>query len=120
MLHAQKIKFKKGVVTVDGEECLKYSTSLSNITISSLDESQTIYIKYIRTGVGESDGLFTKIIFVEQEKSFTSKSVIFTKKYLVKRLIQDNVIKECEFDKSKIDRFMMLYDEKIEENLIRH
>jgi len=119
-VQAQKIKFKKGTVTVDGVECLKYESDASNVVITNLDDSQTIFLKFIRTGVGHNGGLYTKIIFAEQEKSFTSKSYIFTKKLLVKKLIKDNLIKECKFDASKIDKFIMRYDENIEESLIRH
>jgi len=38
VLQAQKIKFKKGIVLIDGKKCLKYDKSDSNvIEISSLD-----------------------------------------------------------------------------------
>ena len=121
VLQAQKIKFKKGIVLIDGKKCLKYDNSDSNvIEISSLDGSQTIFLKFIRTGVGFNDGLYTKIIFVEQNKSFTSKSYIFTRKLLVKKLLKDGVINNCMFDTNKIDRFIMRYDEDIESTLIRH
>ncbi len=121
ILQAQKIKFKKGIVSIDGKECLKYDSSdPNNVMISNINENQTVFLKFIRTGIGHNGGLFTKIIFVEQEKSFTSKSYVFSKKLLVKKLIKDKVLSDCEFDESKIDKFIMRYDENIESNLIRH
>ena len=118
--NAQSIKFKNGIVLIDQEECLKYDNSdPNNLEISSMDGSQTIFLKYIRTGVGASDGLYTKVIFVEQNKSLTSRSYIFTKKLLVKKMLYDGVITDCKLDLTKIDRFITKYDENIEETLIR-
>ncbi len=121
VLQAQKIKFKKGIVLINGKECLKYDDSdPNNVMISTLDDNQTVYLKFIRTGIGRNDGLFIKIIFVEQKKSLTSKSYIFTKKLLVKKLISNKVLDNCKFNESKIDKFIMRYDEDIESNLIRY
>ncbi len=120
LIQAQKIKFKNNKVLVDKVECLSYDSSdPNNVVISTLDDSQTIFLKFIRPGIGRNGGLFTKIIFVEQEKSFTSKSFIFSKSLLVKKLINDKVIKDCAFDESKIDKFITRYDENIEDTLIR-
>ena len=79
-----------------------------------------IILKYIRTGVGQNGGLYTKVIFVEQKKSFTSKSYIFNKKLLIKKLLSNKVLKDCEINQNKIEKFLIKYDEGIEETLIRH
>ena len=119
-INAQKIKFKNEKVMIDGIECLNYTKDLNNIEFTTNDDSQTIILKYIRTGVGFNGGLYIKVIFVEQEKSFTSKSYIFDKKTLVKKLLSDKVLVDCKIDESKIDKFLLKYDEGIEETLIRH
>lgn len=120
ILQAQKIKFKKGIVFIDGKECLKYDSSdPNNVVISNLEESQTVYLKFIRTGIGQNGGLFTKIIFAEQNKSFTSRSYIFTKKLLINKFLTDGILNDCIFDISKVDTFIMRYDENIESTLIR-
>tara|TARA_R110000850_G_scaffold180700_3_gene306191 strand:+ start:391 stop:801 length:411 start_codon:yes stop_codon:yes gene_type:complete len=119
-LNAQNIKFKKGDVLIDGVSCLDYTSSSTNAEIITKDGNQTIILKYIRTGVGHNGGLYTKVVFVEHEKSFTSKSYIFNKKLLVKKLLSDAVIVDCGIDESKIDKFIMKYDEGIEETLVRH
>lgn len=117
---AQDIKFKKGKVLVDGDECMTYDSSANVLEFSTKKGNQTILLKTISTGVGANGGLYTKVTFVEQDKSFTSRSYMFNKKLLVKKLIQDGVMVNCEVDESKIDKFLMRYDEGIEETLIRH
>ncbi len=104
---------------VDGTECLNYDISPNNVEFTTNDDSQTIILKFIRTGIGQNGGLYTKVVFVEQDKSFTSKSYIFNKKILVKKLLSNKVLKDCKIDETKIDKFLMKYDEKIEETLIR-
>lgn len=117
---AQDIKFKKGKVLVDGEECMTYDSSASVVEFNTKNGDQTILLKFIRTGVGPNGGLYSKVTFVEQDKSFTARSYIFNKKLLVKKLILDEVMIDCQVDESKIDKFLMRYDEGIEETLIRH
>jgi len=111
IIHAQKVKFKDDVVLIDGIECLKYDSEAKNVMIMGIDDKQTIILKYI--GQPQID-LYTKVVFVEQNKSFTSKSYIFTKKDLVKKLIKNGVLNSCKFDESKIDKFILRYDESIE------
>src|SRR5690606_1802768 len=93
LLPAQNISIKKNVVTIDGKECLNATNSDPNhVEITTLDGQQTILLNFIRTGYGPNKGLYTKVIFVEQNLSLTSQSYIFTKKLLIKKLIQDKVI----------------------------
>lgn len=116
VLQAQKVKFEKRSVFIDDVKCLKYDASdPNNVMISDLEGKQTIYLKFIRTGVGHNGGLYTKIVFAEQKKSFTSQSYIFTRKLLVKKMIKDELIKNCTFDESKMDKFIMRYDENVKE-----
>ena len=120
-LQAQSIKFKKDKVLIDKEECLNYDKAdANNLEISTLDGEQTVFLKFIRTGVGQNGGLYSKIIFVEEKKSMTSRSYIFTKKLLVKKLLSAGVLVDCALDEAKIDKFILKYDEGIEETLIRH
>ncbi len=120
-IQGQDVKFKKGKVSVDEKECLKYDNSNPNsIEISTLNGEQTVFLKFIRTGVGRNGGLYTKVIFMEEDKSFTSRSYIFTKELLVKKLLADNVLVDCAIDRSKVDKFVTKYNENIEETLIRY
>jgi hypothetical protein len=117
---AQNVKFKKGIVYSNTNECLRYSESANVVELKSIDGTQTVLLKFIRTGVGPNEGLYTKVIFVEQNKSFTSRSYIFTKKLLVSKMIFDGLLTDCIYDYTKLDVFIAKYDERIEETLIRY
>lgn len=119
-LFAQSVKFKDDKVFVDEKECLNYSSDANNIELTTIDGKQTIFLKFIRTGEGFNGGLYTKIIFVEQNKSLTTRSYIFTKKILVNKLLSNNVIVDCAINEESIDKFILKFDEKIEESLIRN
>ncbi len=56
--------------------------------------------------------------FLEQKISFTSKTYIFTKKDLIKKLIQSKVLVDCNLIEDKIENFVLKYDENIESDNI--
>ncbi|WP_236554692.1 hypothetical protein, partial [Flavobacterium sp. 9AF] len=60
--------------------------------------------------------LYNKIIFLDKKLSFTSKSYIFTKKLLIKKLLADKTLNECKLDSEKVEKFVMKYDENVETN----
>ena len=111
LLKAQNIKFKKGIVYIDGVECLKYDNSAA-IVFTNMDETQTVILKYIRK---KNKDFYTKVIFVEQRKSLITKTKTFSKKYLIKRFLKDGVLNDCDFDDSKIDFFILKYEEGIDD-----
>lgn len=109
--NAQKIKIKKGIVYVDGIECLKVSSDANSLAFSNLDGDDIIYVKYIT-----SHGItYSKVIFIEQELELSSSTLTFTKKFLVKKLIENNTLKNCMLDADRIEKFVMRYDEKVEQ-----
>lgn len=113
-VNAQKIKFKKGKVIIDNVECLNYDSSPNNVEYTTSDGKQSIILKYIRTGIGQNGGLYTKVIFVEQDKSLSCRAYLFNKKSLVKKLLSSKVLLNCQINNKKIDTFLKRYDEKIE------
>jgi hypothetical protein len=117
---AQSVKLKKGNVFVDDQVCMTYDADMKSATFKTPDGGQTVVLKFIRTGVGENDGLYTKVVFVEQGKSLTTRDYTFTKKLLIKSLVSKELLKDCVFDPSKIDLFIEQYDERVEENLTRY
>jgi len=119
-LYSQSIKFKNNKVLIDGQECLIDNSTINNVELVTNDGKQTILLNFIRTGVGFNGGLYTKIIFVEQNKSLTSRSYVFTKRLLVSKLLSDKVLVDCNINEDNINKFVMKYDEKVEENLIRY
>tara|TARA_R110002012_G_scaffold321969_1_gene552943 strand:- start:75251 stop:75454 length:204 start_codon:yes stop_codon:yes gene_type:complete len=58
------------------------------------------------------------VTFLEQKISFTSKTYIFTKKDLIKKLIQSKVLVDCNLIEDKIENFVLKYDENIESDNI--
>ncbi len=116
-VNAQQIKFKKGKVLIDKNECLTYSSESFGVELSTVDGTQTILLKNLRTG---SDDLYVKIVFVEQKKSLTSITDAITRKSLVKKLLSSKVLTNCTIDENQIDKFIMKYDEKVEDSLIRY
>ncbi len=120
IIQAQDVKLKKGKVLVDGVQCMKYDGDLNHVEFETMDGEHTILLKYIRTGVGQNDGLYNKVIFVGKDQSFTTRSYIFTRKNFVKKLISNGVITDCGMDAANIEKFCAKYEENIEESLIRY
>lgn len=110
---AQEINFKKGVVFVDGKECLRYDDSDPNhITISDLDGNELVFLKFIHNS--KYGDVYNKVTFIGQKVSFTSQSYIFSKKLLVKKLLADKTLTDCKLDPAKVETFVLKYDENIE------
>ena len=113
IVNAQKVKFKDGVGFVDKQACLTYEGQyMNNVLIQTMDGKQTFYIKYLEDKFGKT---FTRITFAEQKKSFDYRSFNWNKKYFVNKLIESGLLNSCDFDESKIDQFILRYDESIDD-----
>ena len=113
-MNGQKIQFKKGIVLIDGTECLTYDSNPTVVEFKTNDGSQTILLKFLTIVIDHTEETYTKVIFVEQEKSLTSKSFIFTKKLLVEKLLSNKVLDDCTVNSGEIENFFLKFDEKIE------
>lgn len=112
IVQAQKIKIKKGVIYVDDEKCLTTDGDPVNISFYNLDGEEIVFMKYLDD---KRDGdNYMRVTFLNQKKSFTSKSIIFTKKMLIRRLLNTKTIENCELNEDKVERFILKYDEDIE------
>ena len=111
-VYAQKIKIKKGIIYIDDQECLKTDGDPVNISFYDLEGEEIVFMKYLED---KYDGdTYMKVTFLNQKKSFTSKSIIFTKKMLIRRLLTTNTIDNCMLNEDKVDRFILKYDENVE------
>lgn len=111
---SQEIKFKDDIVLIDGKECLKIGGDSNNVSISDLEGNEIIFLKFIH---GSKYGpLYNKITFLDKKLSFTSKSYIFTKKLLIKKLLADKTLNDCKLDAEKVEKFVLKFDENIETN----
>ena len=108
---SQEIDFKKGIISIDGKECMKYDSSATNVTYQSLNGDDLFILKFIRV----NGKLYNKVVFVESNQEFTSESFIFTKKLLVEKLLKSNAIVDCTLNEEKIRTFVLKYDEKVED-----
>lgn len=108
---SQDIAFKKGIMSIDGKECMKYDSDATNVTYQNLNGDDIIILKFIRVN-GE---LYTKVVFIESHLEFTSQTYIFTKKNLIEKLLKSNTLVDCALNEDKIKTFVLKYDEKVEE-----
>jgi hypothetical protein len=112
VIQAQKIKIKKGVIYVDDVECLSTDGDPVNISFYDSEGEEIVFMKYLDD---KRDGdNYMRVTFLKQKKSFTSKSIIFTKKMLIRRLLNTKTIEDCKLNEDKVDRFILKYDEDIE------
>lgn len=113
LLFSQKLEIKKDIVYVDGKECLKIiSSDPNNIAIADLEGKEIIFLKFIHDSKYAS--LYNKITFLEQNLQLTSKSYIFNKRLLLKKLVESNVLNNCKLDPDKVKTFVLKYDENVE------
>lgn len=108
---AQKIKIKKGIVYIDGTECLKVSGDATSLTFSNLEGEEIIYVKYFHSNNHTST--YNTVRFLEQEQELSSATISFTKKYLVKKLIETGALKDCSLNDERVEKFILRYDEGI-------
>lgn len=112
---SQDVNFKKGIVTIDGKECLKYDSDANNVTYQNMNGDDIMILKYIRPD-GTQSSLYAKVIFIDSNQELTT-SYIFTKKLLVEKLLKSNALVNCELDEDKLKVFVMKFDEKVEDRL---
>ena len=112
---SQDIKIDDDIVLIDGQECLKISGDANNVSISDLEGNEIIFMKFIHNS--RFGSVYNKITFLDQKLSFTSQSYIFTKKLLIKKLLEDKTLNECKLDPEKVERFVLKYDENVEREL---
>ncbi len=110
----QDIDFKKGVVLINGKECMKMSKEDAvSISFTDMEGNDMIFLRFIHNS--KFGKLYNKVTFIDQKISFTSQSYIYTKKLLIKKLIINNVIQDCRINLESLEKFILKYDENIEE-----
>ena len=116
-IFSQDVNFKKGIVYIDGKECMKYESDAVNVSFQNMNGEDIMILKYIRPD-DTQDSLYIKVIFVESHQEFTSKSYIFSKKGLVEKLLKSNTLVDCALNEDKVATFVLKYDEKVESKVI--
>jgi len=116
-IFSQDVNFKKGIVYVDGKECMKYDSGATNVTFQNMNGDDIMILKFLRPD-GTQSSLYVKVIFIESRQELTSKSYIFTKKLLVEKLLKSNALQDCALNEEKVGNFVLKFDEKIEDRVI--
>lgn len=109
---AQKIKISNDTVFVDETACLTISGNASHVSFHSLDGEEIFFLKTIHNSGYAST--YSKVAFLDSGKTLTSKSFIFTKKKLIKKLIADGTLTNCALVPDKVEKFVLKYDENVE------
>ena len=110
---SQSFDIKNDKVIIDGKECLKiFNTDAVNVSIQDIEGNDIIFLKFIHNS--KYGSLYNKIIFLNQKLSLTSKSYIYTKKLLIKKLLAEKVIENCRLNPDNIEKFILKYDEDVE------
>jgi hypothetical protein len=107
----QNVNIKDRVVLVDDKECLKITGTMNDVSFHDLEGNEIIFMSFI-LNPGEKD-VHLKVTFLDQKISFTSRTNVFTKKQLIKKLIADGTLKDCKLDPEKVQRFVAKYDENV-------
>lgn len=123
--NAQKIKLKKDIVYLDGNEVFKYekrnwNTELLLYPIGADDE--VIFIEYNNNETRDyTDDDFIKIDFVDQNLKMESNSKIGTWKFILKWMVQNKVFdKDGNLNAERIEKFVDRYDENITNRTVRN
>ncbi|MEO1435984.1 MAG: hypothetical protein AAFV80_10635 [Bacteroidota bacterium] len=100
-------------------ECQVYDIwhTLSNTLETIYLSGQTITLSRSITGEGDNLGEYTKVVFVEQGKSLTTRSQMYTTSSLMKQLERSGLVEDCQFKQEQLDTFIEEHHEQIEENL---
>jgi hypothetical protein len=116
IIYSQDIKIKKGDVFIDEVKCLTIDGSPINFSFYNLEGEEIFILKYIDDN--KNGSYYCKVTFLNQKLSFTSKTYIFTKKDLIKKLLQSKVLVNCNLMEDKVENFVLKYDENIESDNI--
>lgn len=120
---AQKVKFKKGKVLVDGKEILKIERQGTEATLYSLEgDDEVIYLNYESNGTLhylEDD--YIVIFFSKEEIKVETSRIKGSRKRVIKALIKNKVLDmNGEINLEKLKKFAKKYDENITNRTVRY
>lgn len=120
---AQKVKFKKGKVLVDGKEILKIERQGTEATLYSLEgDDEVIYLNYESNGTlhyHEDD--YVVIFFSKEEIKVETSRIKGSRKRVIKALIKNKVLDmNGVINLEKLKKFAKKYDENITNRTVRY
>jgi len=113
-VNAQKVKFKKDKVLLDGKEVFKFDKKAlgSEISIYTLDgNDEILYMTASNNGTQNYiDDDYVTLNFFDQKIKFESQRVGFNWKKVLTKLFKEQVIKEdLSIDTNKLEKFASKY-----------
>ena len=114
--HAQDVvEVTKGVVSIDGKECMKVDKKdLNNIGVSDMSGNDLVYLKYGNDKYGKR---YNTIVFVNAKKSlYTQQFIYVSAKQLIKRLLDNHILDGCTINDAKVDNFIAKFGENVQLN----
>ena len=106
---AQKIKIKKGIVTVDKIKYVKIETEHYGNDISVYDlngNNELVFIKYMSSNNENTNSYFI-VRFIDFKKEAEVRAI--SKKGILKKLYKANVIIENNIDEINMEKFVSKY-----------
>ncbi len=112
MVYSQEVQFKKGMVTIDGKECLKYDGSeMSGISYYNLAGEELFFVDYKRGG--PRNVMYWIITFMKDKIRMTNTSLM-SRKDIVAKLVKNGAITNCDINSEKLSNFVLKFDEQID------
>ncbi len=108
-ISAQKVKIKKGIAYIDGEEYVKVEKESGNMSIYSLtDDDEIVYIKYYDPTPSnkQNHDSYHIVRFIEHDVEVELDE---TRNKIIKMLYKGKVIQNGEIDKERLKNFVSKY-----------
>jgi hypothetical protein len=110
-LFSQDIKFKKGVISIDGTPCLNHDRVNNTITFYDLKGEELMSLNYMQGG---PNGSYARIVFVKEKLKVTSSGLLYVKTDFIKHLVRSGAFSNCVINREKLDSFILKFDENLD------
>lgn len=110
--YSQDVKFNKGIVTIDGKDCLKYDGSeMSGFSYYNMAGEELFFVDYKRGG--SRNAMYWIITFVKDKTKMTNTSLM-SRKDIIAKLVKNGALTNCDTNAEKLSTFILKYEEKMD------
>ena len=111
--YSQDVKFNKGIVTIDGKDCLKYDGSeMSGFSYYNMAGEELLFVDYKRGG--PKNVMYWMMTFVKDKVKMTNTSLM-SRKDIIAKLVKTGALTNCDTNADKLSSFVLKYDERIDQ-----
>lgn len=109
--NAQDVDLKKGVMYLDGKECLKYDgKEVPGYTFTNLAGEELFFIGFAK----DYSGTYWRLTFLKQKTKLSYRYAFASKKAVLAKMVKDGVLSNCTLNEEKIENFIAKYDEHLD------